>query len=458
MRVHIITNDTTSDQILARLARKLLELPDWSASETPDPSADLNYYFPYLWYDGFHGTPVAAWFTHLEETGRRKISLWQNVSRVADLRMTSAKIYETHLAEIGPTRFVTTPLDRDKFKPGPAHPARERKVVGTSGFVYASGRKGEGLIRQLMASPLGKTIDLVASGEGWPCHTRLYDWTRVQEFYQALDVYICTSTVEGIGYGPLEALACGVPVVIPRGVGVFDELPGAQNLFRYKAGDFGDLCRMIERALAEPVNRDSLRAITARFSDEAWQQGHMRAFQELLGGAPPLDVPSPWQGRAGIYYVAYGAPARECAVRAITAAHKAMTGIPCALASDAPGCGEDVFIQNPDEDIGGRSVKTKIYDLAPKEWEYILYCDADTEIVGDARFLFDLLADGWEMACCVNPAQYVMAANMIRRDNDGECKETFDAIGTDQFLQLNGARSSDGVRSRRPPDARRDSA
>ena len=249
MRVHVITNDTTSDQILARLVRKLLALPGWSVGDAPDPRADANYYFPYLWYDGFHGTPIAAWFTHLEETGTRKIGLWKNVSQVADLRLTSAKIYEGCLAEVGMTRMVTTPLDRDKFTPVP-HLNRERKVVGTSGFVYGSGRKGESLIRQLMGSPLAKRFDLIASGEGWPCKTRHYAWEHIQEFYQALDVYICTSTIEGIGYGPLEALACGVPVVIPRGVGVFDELPGAQNLFRYKAGDFGDLSKALEKALS----------------------------------------------------------------------------------------------------------------------------------------------------------------------------------------------------------------
>ena len=88
--------------------------------------------------------------------------------------------------------------------------------------------------------------------------------------------------------------------------------------------------------------------------------------------------------------------------------------------------------------IGGRGAKTKIYELAPSDWEYVLYLDADTELVGDVSFLFDVLADGWDMVFCTNPDKYALAAEMWRPDNVDECRETFDAIGTDQFLQLNG--------------------
>ena len=49
------------------------------------------------------------------------------------------------------------------------------------------------------------------------------------------------------------------------------------------------------------------------------------------------------------------------------------------------------FIEYPDNDIGARNNKTLIYKLAPSEWEYILYLDADTEVVSsDVTFLFDI--------------------------------------------------------------------
>ncbi len=136
--------------------------------------------------------------------------------------------------------------------------------------------------------------------------------------------------------------------------------------------------------------------------------------------------------------MAYGEPARKCAATCIESWHRHMPGLPVCLASDAPLGPEDVFVQETDTDIGARSVKTRIFDLAPAEWQYVIYVDADTEVIADVSFLFDLLSDGWEMFICYNPAQYVLGRHMIRRDNEDECEETFDGIGTDEFVQMNG--------------------
>ena len=435
MRVHVITQDTKSDQILARLVRDLIDLPDWTHGSDPNPSAELNLFFPYLWYNGFTGTPTAAWFTHLDTEWKDKADIWDSVARAVTLRLTSAQMHADLLSAYGLTRLVTPPLDRKKFVVAP----RTKKGVtriGTSGMVYRNGRKGEALVARLAeAIP---SAQWCASGEGWPIPTTHYKWNLMQEFYQSLDLYFCSSMIEGIGYGPLEAMACGVPVVIPRGVGVFDSLPDVQNMFRYDAGDFDGALRAIKLALADPLNRESLRGITARFTREAWRDDTVRAIEDLLYCAKPVKELPEWVGRAGVFYVAYGKPARECVERAIHSWHQYMPGVPAALVSDAPGCGEDVFIHNADEDIGARSVKTKIYDLAPAEWKYVLYLDADTELTSEVGFLFDLLVDGWQLVFCTNPAQYVIAKEMHRPDNAAECKETFRGVGTNEFLQYNG--------------------
>lgn len=435
MRINVVTNDTVSERILARLARELGGEASFTFSHKPSLNVDVNYYFPYLFYEGFSGTPTAAWFSHRDDSMPLKADIWDKAARNVGLRLTSAKLYADRLREFGPTALVTPPLDRDKFSPAPRE-WHERPVVGTSGEVYRSGRKGEALLAKLAES--GLDIELRASGVGWPVPTKLYTWQEMQAFYQGLDLYLCTSTIEGIGYGPLEALACGVPVIIPRGVGIFDELPSAQNVFRYQAGDYDDMLRAVVNALAEPYNGESLRGITARFTRAAWQQDHIRAFEDFLYGAPPVGELPTWAGKAGVYVVAYRGPARDCARRLITSIRKHMPGLPVALASDLPGLGEDVFIHNADEDVGARSVKTKIYDLAPKEWDYVLYLDADTELTASIGFIFDLLVDGWEFVICTNPAQYVVAREMLRPDNAEECKETFNTIGTDEFLQYNG--------------------
>lgn len=443
MRIHIVSRDFETDHILARKIRVLTAHPAFSGGPAPDPHADLNYFWPYLEWDrfrSFDATPLAAWFSHRDAGRDGKVEMWDACAARMDLRLTGCKLYEEPLKALGPTARLNVPLDRLHFMPGPRE-RHARPRIGTSGFVYPAGRKGEALLGALAARR--PEWEFVAIGEGWPVPTRHVAWEDVPAYYRSLDVYVCTSTIEGVGYGPLEAMACGVPVVIPRGVGVFDELPALENLHRYRAGDLEDCDRALSEALealaGNGYNPASLRGATERFNDTAWLEGHLDAFERVLYNVPYQPPAKPWHGKAGVYYVAYGPPARECAVRAIASLKAHMPGLPVALVSDTPlGAGEDVFIQHEDIDIGGRSVKTRIYDLAPQEWEYVLYLDADTEVVADISLLFDALEDGWDVVYCINPDKYVTTTHMRRPDNGPECDETFAVMGGEDQLQLNG--------------------
>lgn len=51
---------------------------------------------------------------------------------------------------------------------------------------------------------------------------------RMPDWYRALDLYVAPQRWEGFGLTPLEAMACGVPVVATR-VGAFDELVTAET-------------------------------------------------------------------------------------------------------------------------------------------------------------------------------------------------------------------------------------
>jgi hypothetical protein len=446
MRVHVVTRDGESDNILGRLSRALVTNPAFTLGTTPDPLADLNVFFPYLEHAlhvAFDATPTAAWFTHRDEARANKVDMWQAAAEAVDLRLTSAELYAEALSTYGPTALVTVPLDRVKFAyAGRNRAGQERPVIGTSGYVYPAGRKGERLFGKLAQA--GIEAEFVASGAGWPVRTTPYPWQHMQDFYHGLDVYVSTSSIEGIGYGPLEALACGVPVVIPMGVGVFDELPALENIHRYKAGDYADLERATREALDTLAqggyNPASLRGATARYSVEAWHTTWLTACENFLYGSPLVEPSGPWVGKACVYYVAYGGPARDCARQAIASWKRFMPDVPVVFVSDTPlDAGEDVFIPHEDSDIGARSVKTQIYDLCPPEYEYVLYLDADTEVIsGDVRFLFDLLEDGWRLVFCTNPTRYVLAGEMRRPDNGPEFEETMAQLGSEEMLQLNG--------------------
>ncbi len=449
-RIHIVCTRPNADRILPRLARYLTVDTGWTLSERPDPKADLNYGLNYLEFSqnnrGWHETPVAAWFTHYDTANAPKAAQWDFAAAAVDLRTVTAEQYAAILRPHGPTRTVYPPVELDRFTPR-APKETKRPVVGLSGYVDREPRKGRDLVSRLAYSKLAETIELRACGRGWPAplKTESYPWDQMPEYYRSLDVYLCTATLEGVPMPPLEAMACGVPVVIPRGVGLLDELPSVENIYRYRAGDYQDmevaLAQAVDAARRGPygVNVESLRGVASRFTPEGWTRGHQEAFEALLH--PRVDAPAPapqWQGSAGVYLVAYRGPARECAERLIRSIRQHMPGLPVCLVSNEPLGLEDVFQSYPDLDIGARGAKTKIYDLAPQEWQYVLYLDADCEVVADISFLFQLLQDGWEAVFCTNPGKYVRLAEMSRPDNQEETAETLSLLGTGEVLQLNG--------------------
>lgn len=281
-RVHIICPETLPDRILFRMAKALTQDTGWTMSTTPDPRADLQYFFPYL--AGAALGPFMSYFSHREDTVPQKSALWHSraASKQLKLRIVTAPMYEEELSGYGPTLRIVPPLDRVKFCPVPAHAARQRPIAGVSGYVYQGGRKGEETLAQVLATATGQAFDWRACGAGWPVPTKRLPWAKLATFYQDLDVYVCTSIIEGVPYGPLEALACGVPVVIPRGVGLLDELPDLPGIIRYTAGDADDLVRALE--VAQTVGRpaqDDLRDTTAQYTMEGWVHGHLEAVSSL---------------------------------------------------------------------------------------------------------------------------------------------------------------------------------
>jgi len=377
---------------------------------------------------------TAAWFTHRDTTNAGKMKKWDGVAAAVDICTTSARRYLADLPE--GSRLMRPPVERERFTI-PNRPL-QKHIVGVSGYVYNDKRKGEDLIAQLVLSKL--PLEWRASGRGWPhLSTRHYPWRSLHTFFQALDLFICASRIEGIPMPPLEALSCGVPIIIPKGVGMLDDLPDMAGIYRFDNGSYPSLYAAVRTALDDktPIQRDHLRAITADYTDESWLADH----QQLVTPSTLIKVRDPlpsWEGRSGIYCVAYGRPARICADRLIKSCKKYIPAIPVAFAGVEPmNAGEDIFINQPDIDVGGRFAKLQVNNLAPKEWQYILYLDADTEIVSaDMTFLFKILQDGWEF---VITKDYMATIQKMRRpDNGAEIKQTFQLLGDDQLMSFNG--------------------
>ena len=443
-RVHIVCADADSDQVLARLARHLVQRAGWTSGSIPDPKATLNYFFPYILhaqkYRDFNATLTAAYFSHYDSNNPTKSGWWRESAQLADLRIVTAQQYGKRVRQYGPTVYVHAPVD-EMFGLRERRPrATAQPVIGVSGMVYGDKRKGEDLVHLLFNATRNDWY-WMASGRGWTIpKTQFYPWERLPDFYHNLDVFFCASRIEGVPMPPLEALACGVPVVIPRGVGMLDELPDIPGIVRYKAGDRAKAEEAVNTAIQQLpyLDRQTLHDAVADYSVERWVTDHIEAIEGLLEPDLEESYPGDWQGQAGVYMVAYGEPSRKCVQTAVTSWQQHNPGVPVAVVSEAKVGPEDIPIVYPDQDIGGRKAKISIYDLAPADWRYVLYLDADTETIAPVTLFFDLLQDGFEFVICKNPVRYHSTRHMSRPDSMEECEKTFEVIGNDNVMQLNG--------------------
>lgn len=117
MRIHIVTDRIDSDRIISRLAQTLADYTHFSISETPDDTADLNYFVLYLLYpkEGYNKTLTAALFSHKEVNVPSKLKEWERVAKVVDLRLYWSNIYKNDLEQYGKTAKIIPYLDRNKF-------------------------------------------------------------------------------------------------------------------------------------------------------------------------------------------------------------------------------------------------------------------------------------------------------------------------------------------------------
>ena len=470
LRVEVICRNLEEDRVIPRFARYLRDHLGWSlAPAGPSDRVDVTYLMVYFETQVLHrwpDHPVAAYFTHreVEPPGNDKAKLFDAMAARVQLRVATAEMYANILAPYGPTAQIPAPVERDRFVIA-RRAANARPVVGLSGYTYQNKRKGEDLVRAMVGSELGEAVEWRASGRGWTAYgvpTKKYHWEEMPAFYQGLDVLVVTSRVEGVPMPPLEALSCGVPVVIPRGVGLHDELPDVKGIYRYEMGNVDSLLAALQSACYPEARPDpeALRAAVAPYSVEAWCQEHAAAMERAFGSgdqsvgathaspvpAVPAVLAIPEEepvdkgtgSKRGIYCVAFGQFARDAAETMMRSAKAHMPDVPiCLCAAKTMGI-EDVFVQQPDSDIGGRRAKLKAWELAPAEWETVLYLDADTEVIAPVYQLFQWAESGWDMVICKDISPNDVLGHIQHKVIPPEAQETQRIVGTWDVLQLNG--------------------
>ncbi len=110
------------------------------------------------------------------------------------------------------------------------------------------------------------------------------DTATLQAFYSLADVFLFPSLYEGFGWPPLEAQACGCPVVASTG-GSLAEVLGDSALTT-PADDEAALAGHVQTLLAQPTLRDEFvakgRANVARFAPPRMIDDYQALYSQLL--------------------------------------------------------------------------------------------------------------------------------------------------------------------------------
>jgi hypothetical protein len=139
---------------------------------------------------------------------------------------------------------------------------KRRPVFGVAGSVKPGNpRKGEALVKKMLEAG----YDVRAWGTGWPCPIVSSRYGDLPAFYQGIDYYLVTSSLEGGCTPIIEAMAAGKPVISPR-IGFAIVRP----VIEYEKGSWDSL-------------RQVLFYLTNHRTYEDWASEHAAYFREILG-------------------------------------------------------------------------------------------------------------------------------------------------------------------------------
>ena len=254
----------------------------------------------------------------LVRRGRRRLPL---MARAASLIITPSESVRAEVTEhLGVPREKTVAIPeapREVFRPAPAEEARaaRRRLGVEDEFVLFAGtvepRKNLTTLVSAFAEVLRSTALrpqlVVAGGEGWltgELHERveqsgLRDRVRFTGYvtdeelcalYSSCGVFVYPSLYEGFGLPPLEAMACGAPVVASP-VPSVTEAAGRDAALLVEPADARGLARALARLLGDVDERRRLSALgrerAAQFTWARTARSTLEVYREALRRKSP---------------------------------------------------------------------------------------------------------------------------------------------------------------------------
>jgi glycosyltransferase involved in cell wall biosynthesis len=135
-------------------------------------------------------------------------------------------------------------------------------------------------------------------------------FAELADYYRASDVCVQASREEGLGFSPLEALACGVPVVASAVGGLRDTIRDGETGWQVPVGDADALARAILQILDDPAEASRRTLEGAQRVDRVYERRVVfDAFVDRLSGSLRLKTFAKVEGDPR---VASAPSAKEC--------------------------------------------------------------------------------------------------------------------------------------------------
>jgi UDP-glucose:(heptosyl)LPS alpha-1,3-glucosyltransferase len=105
---------------------------------------------------------------------------------------------------------------------------------------------------------------------------------HVQDVFHALDIYVLPAKLEEFGRSVLEAMACGLPVVVSDQVGCSELFRGGSRAFVFPSGEGGEFVRRLCQLIPHPELRRELGELNRVVALQNTEQHEAQRFERLL--------------------------------------------------------------------------------------------------------------------------------------------------------------------------------
>ena len=110
----------------------------------------------------------------------------------------------------------------------------------------------------------------------------------IEKYYKSADIFVLPSLREGMPNALLEAMSCGLPVIVSRIEGVTDwVVTNGRNGLLVEPGNGDDLGKAMKRilnddALAESLGKEAKKTVLDRFSIKTVARQYIELYGELI--------------------------------------------------------------------------------------------------------------------------------------------------------------------------------